>query len=307
VAAGDVAACVLSSGAAVSCLGDDSHGAVGDGQSGIGIDVSTPKQIIASQVKAVSMGYAFGCALDANGQVACWGDDNAGQIGPGGDPDGGVVATPTLVSGLSPIGVIATGTADACALSVDASSVSCWGFGEDGELGDGMSGTGHDRATPGRVLGLPSRVSTIVAGGAVNCAISMGGDLWCWGWNGNAQLGTGTPGDPVTTPAHVTGVSSVTQAAVGLDQEACAITTGGATYCWGVNLLNPIAPDGGINHIPPTLVTGIPAAAELAVGDAHVCILGIDSTVWCWGANDVGQCGPLATGSVVATPVQVPF
>jgi len=257
-------------------------------------------------VQSVSMGFAFGCALDVSGAVSCWGWNSAGQIGPGGGPVMQVDATPTPVSGLPPIGIVATGASHACALSLDRQSVSCWGQDVYGELGDGMSGTGHDRSTPGAVVGLPSGLASLASGGGVNCVVTDTGNLWCWGLNAQALIGTGAPGSPVTTPTQVAGLSGVARAAIG-NEAACALTTTGATYCWGEDLAAANAPDASSIYVSPAVVGGVPMAAQVAVGNAHACVLGIDGTVWCWGANDAGQCGPLASGNIAATPAQVPF
>jgi alpha-tubulin suppressor-like RCC1 family protein len=309
ISAGGFAECLLSKAGAVSCLGDDWYGAVGDGHSGEGDIVTTPTLIMPSGVTYVSMGDSFGCALAMNGAVSCWGYNAAGQIGPGGGSTGlgQVHPTPTLVSDLPQAGMIATGLSHACALSLDRQTVSCWGEGYYGQLGDGMSGSGYVRATPAPVVGLPAGVSTIAAGGGDSCAITDGGALWCWGANDQAQLGTGAPGSPVTNPTRIPGLESIAQTSPGSNDEICAVTTSGATYCWGLDNVGASEPDAALNYFAPTLVTGVPAAKQVATGNDFGCVLGVDSTVWCWGANYEGQCGPLASGMVVPTPVQVPF
>ncbi len=309
IASGDAADCFVSTSGSVSCFGDDSYGSVGDGISGDGDIVAVLTQIIPSGVGFVSMGDNFGCARGSSGAVSCWGYNAAGQIGPGGGPTGvgQVHPTPTLVPGLPQVGQIALGLSHACALSVDRQTVNCWGEGAYGQLGDGMSGMGYVRATPAPAVGLPSGVATIVAGGVDSCVITDGGELWCWGANDQAQLGTGAPGSPVTTATQIPGLESVAQASAGSYDAICAVTTAGATYCWGLDEVYFLESDASLRYLAPTLVTGIPPATQVATGNDFVCILGIDSTVWCWGSNEGGQCGPLATGSVVATPVQVPF
>ena len=288
----------------VECRGDDTFGAVGDGRSGEGVVTPALTMTVPGGSKSISLGHEFGCSLDMEGNVYCWGDNRAGQAGTGGGAQ--VQAAPQQLPTLSGIRMIATGASHACALSVDHENVNCWGQDLYGQLGDGLSGAGHDRSAPSVVDGLPSGFASVAAGGGVTCVITAAGDVWCWGSNANAQLGTGAPGSPVTTPTQVAGISGVSVMAIG-DTAACAITTAGTTYCWGVDLGAANGPDAGVTYLPPTVVTGIPTAAQIALGSDHACVLGVDGTVWCWGANDGGQCGPLATGSVVATPVQVPL
>jgi alpha-tubulin suppressor-like RCC1 family protein len=72
----------------------------------------------------------------------------------------------------------------------------CWGLNGDGALGlgffssgiDGEQGVSHPRqvTTPAEEGWV-----TVAAGQAHTCAIRGGGSLWCWGGNGNGQLGIG--------------------------------------------------------------------------------------------------------------------
>ena len=47
-----------------------------------------------------------------------------------------------------------------------------------------------------------------------------------------------------------------------------------------------------------------PASRRVAVGSDHVCALGKDGTVWCWGNNKDGQVGD-GTNERRAKPVKV--
>src|SRR6185312_7168930 len=83
---------------------------------------------------------------------------------------------------------IAAGNYHTCALTV-VGGVKCWGFNRYGQLGDG---THKRRLTPVGVSHLASGVSDLVAGGFHTCAVTDGGDMRCWGWNGEGELGDGT-------------------------------------------------------------------------------------------------------------------
>jgi hypothetical protein len=94
----------------------------------------------------------------------------------------------------------ALGWAHSCARLGD-STVECWGFNGEGELGDG---TMMDRATPVVVQGLSGAVQ-IVAGGVHSCARFGDGTVKCWGGNYNGELGDGTTTQR-STPVVVRGL-----------------------------------------------------------------------------------------------------
>lgn len=102
-----------------------------------------------SGVTAVTAGVMNYCATLGSGGLECWGQGNDGQLGngilynegPAGD------ATPSQVlggvngpylNGVQQVSMaIESGNNTFCALFGSASQVACWGYGNDGELGDG--------------------------------------------------------------------------------------------------------------------------------------------------------------------------
>jgi len=79
----------------------------------------------------------------------------------------------------------AHGQDHSCALS-SSGAVSCWGYNEYGQVGDGTSGT--NRLTPVGVAGLGSGVAMIALGGYHSCALSSSGAVSCWGYNYFGQV-----------------------------------------------------------------------------------------------------------------------
>ena len=76
--------------------------------------------------------------------------------------------------------------------SSDNRSVVCWGFDDEGQLGNG-AGT-SDQATP-TYVDLPNdgRVVRLTAGRDHTCAILDNGSLWCWGRGMRGNSGTVRP------------------------------------------------------------------------------------------------------------------
>ena len=68
-------------------------------------------------------------------------------------------------------------------------SVWCWGYNQDGELGDGSKVL---RPLPTRVAALPAPASRLSAGYYFTCALTTSASAWCWGYNYAGQLGDGT-------------------------------------------------------------------------------------------------------------------
>jgi len=143
------------------------------------------------------------CALTPAGAAYCWGGNAAGQLGNGTTIGG---ATPGAVAGGLVFRALSAGNAHTCGLTAEGSAW-CWGSSADGRLGVAPGGVLCDTVpcstTPVGVSG-GLRFVTIAAGGAHTCGIATDGLTYCWGDNGNGQLGDGTATSR-STPAAVLG------------------------------------------------------------------------------------------------------
>ncbi|MCZ7685677.1 MAG: hypothetical protein M5U28_45620 [Sandaracinaceae bacterium] len=129
-----------------------------------------------------------------SGQVACWGRNNAGQLGDGSETD---ASTPVMVPGLVDAVQVATGGATSCAIR-SGGAVVCWGLNEGGQLGDGSTA---NSARPVTVSGIADAIQ-VRLGGLSTCALRSTGRVMCWGYNYRGQLGDGTTTDR-TEPVEV--------------------------------------------------------------------------------------------------------
>jgi len=145
-----------------------------------------------SNVRTIAAGNSFACAVQADGTVACWGDDEYGEIGsPPQDTcfKSPCTTTPAGVAGVDGVTAITAGDEFACALIADG-TVRCWGFNGYGQLGDG---TTDNSSTPVVVQGLEGVVAVSAStDGDFACALKADHTIWCWGSDANSELGTPT-------------------------------------------------------------------------------------------------------------------
>ncbi len=241
----------------------------------------------AANVIAVRAGNQHACMLTSAGGVRCWGLNNFGQVGA--NSDHGNELAPVDAAGFTePVREIAVGRFHSCALT-KSGGVKCWGYNDDGELGDG---TTHHRSMAVDVTGLTSGVAAIAAGGYHTCALTAAGGVKCWGYNDEGQLGDGTTTGRLTA-VNVSGLASGVTAIAAGDNHTCALTTGGGVKCWGFNVNGELGDGSLINRPTPVDVAGLASGvASLAVGVAdHMCAVTTGGAAKCWGNNQNGAVG----------------
>ncbi|MCA9621902.1 MAG: hypothetical protein KC731_22915 [Myxococcales bacterium] len=201
VGAGFDHTCAVDSTKTVSCWGDDNLGELGDGTAGTQTNTPQPVPGISDAV-AVATGTNFSCAQHENGTVSCWGYNADGQLGTNAQVCGSCYeANSAVVPGVSGVTQVALGFRHACAL-LSTGTVSCWGDNASGQLGNG--GAPIDAPTPVAVTGLTGVVA-IGAGNDHTCAVVSDGTVYCWGANGDGQLGNNSTVD-ASAPVMVSGL-----------------------------------------------------------------------------------------------------
>ena len=206
ISAGGLHTCAILDNGAVSCWGMGSYGALGNGAVSSQLTPTLTSSLGANRTAvAISSGYSHNCAILDNGSVSCWGWNNVGQLGNGGNTNQN---TPQIINlGLGRTAVsISAQNAHTCAV-LDNDAVSCWGDNEYGQLG---IGTTTDQNTPQTVnLGL-GKTAVSVSGGSFNsCAVLNDGSLTCWGDNTYNQFGDGTSQSRLEPSMNFTDVTPV--------------------------------------------------------------------------------------------------
>jgi alpha-tubulin suppressor-like RCC1 family protein len=185
-----------------------------------------------SKWKTVAVGAYHTCALHPAGDVVCWGLNADGQ-------SGAFTTMRTVqrhsVPYVTNAVAIAAGGYHTCALILGG-SVQCWGNNWEGELGLGAGGPQpHNSSFPVVVPGITDAVA-VTAGGFHTCVVKAGGQAFCWGRNGDGQLGDNTQNSsPAPVPVlNAVGPLSNIIAAGGF--HTCAIVAADRTVaCWGRN------------------------------------------------------------------------
>ncbi len=220
----------------------------------------------------------------------------------GATPTGTVTILKGAAVGSAALGLLDARTAfsaggdHTCALTAT-SGVACWGYNNDGQLGDGNKPTDSD--VPVTVPNL-SGVVAVSAGENFTCALTESGSVYCWGENFYGQLGNGTNTES-SVPVQVSGLTDATAIAAG-SFHACAITASGPVKCWGAG--EPLGNNSAANSNVPVNVSGLSGVSAIGAGNDHTCAIDGSGYVWCWGLSSDGQVGDGATDTRL-TPVKI--
>lgn len=236
-----------------------------------------------AEERSIAVGYAHTCAIRADGAVACWGDNQSGELGDGSLDDR---PRPGPALGTSGIVEVAANASHTCARRTDG-TVACWGFGMVGQLGDGL---GVSRGVPGDVRSLASPALGLALGFGFSCARTRAGTVGCWGSGGGGQLGVGHRIESQLVPLTIPGLDDVHLLAAG-GNHACVVRGNGQVLCWGSNTRGQLGDGTRETRLAPVPATGVRSIVEIAAGGSHTCARRASGLVSCWGLNRRGQLG----------------
>lgn len=206
IAAGEYHTCAIESGTKkVYCWGNNSYGQLGDNTT---TPSSTPVATLgvggaaAMDFDQIVLGMNHTCGIEAITQKAyCWGNNFYGMLG---DNTNVSKRTPVAVKGVAN-GVpknyiqLSAGGSHTCGIEAITQKAYCWGSNSKGQLG--FSNSTAYSFMPVAVLGVNGGASlnfSFIANGrytsfSQTCAIEVATKHgYCWGWNGEGELGNNT-------------------------------------------------------------------------------------------------------------------
>ncbi|MCA9709718.1 MAG: hypothetical protein KDK70_28020, partial [Myxococcales bacterium] len=256
---------------------------------------------------------------DEADRVKCWGQNDGGELGLG-DRRGRKAADRQMGDALpfvplavtSAITAIDASTGRTCALE-QKGALWCWGDGPTPPESE------DDPPAAPAVVPLPGPVISFGLGHDHACAVLDRGTVHCWGRSLEGAVGLGDalrhePGPEL--PAVSLGAGLVAHQVVTGGEYTCVRLDGGRVKCFGLGAYGTL----GLDHIrsvgasPGEMGDALPAidfgagfmAASLSAGGLHMCALGSDHRVVCWGANRMGQLGLGHSNSPGLKPGQDP-
>ncbi|WP_119327866.1 RCC1 domain-containing protein [Cysteiniphilum halobium] len=196
---------------------------------------------------------------------------------------------------------LSAGYRHTCALDLD-NQAYCWGYNASGELGNG---TYKNSMYPTKIsqgeLPKDYALMSISLGNVHTCALDSENQAYCWGENGNGQLGNGNNTSSHSPVKVLTGdiPQGVVLTSIALGNNfSCAIASNQKAYCWG----------GGFRNTPMELPQGqLPQSAaitSIGLGQDFGCLLDHTGQAYCWGINDYYKLGNKVSGGSTS-PVAV--
>lgn len=289
VAAGGESAVATGSDGNTYAWGFNSNGQLGDGSyqhRSVPVRVKAPEGVTFSEV---SVGAAHMLATGSDGVAYGWGLNRYGQLG----NHSTVTSTlPVVIERPGDVAFdhVAAGAYHSAAVGNDG-NVYAWGWGRDGQIGDGDT---EDHILPTQVhMPLCGSFVGVASGYAYSAALSDTGCIFSWGANGSGQLGDGTTQNRLE-PVRVQAPEGVIFTNLGLGaSHALAEDNNGNVYAWGLGSSGQLGNDFNEGSLLPVLVVSPSDIALTSVsgGSSHSVAVGDDGTAYGWGYNSSGQLG----------------
>ncbi len=294
--------CALLADGTVRCWGTNDRGQLGRGPIEADVDSAPAPVANLSKVTQLSGGPNGYCATTEDGTVACWGDNEAGQLGP--DESATFSDVPRTIAGLPKARAAFMGDGIACAaLASESGDIMCWGRNTAGRF-PSLLDAGDTVQPPTKIDLGGKQITSIAAGSTAMVALTEDGTLLSWGRRSRPgtqktnmlgreiSLDFGAPG-PLPYPEKAGFLAGWS--------ETAAASGGGGAFRWGVliDLRGSVTPE------PVSFATSA-KVQHLSIGpSAQFCAVLSDESVRCLGSNVYGQLGTGDFDAVQIIPEKV--
>lgn len=320
VSVGGYFACAVLNDGKLKCWGSNNNGILGIGGSGGTTRVPMEVDLGSGRTaKSVSVGIDFACAILDDDSLKCWGNNQYGQLGIGDQTSRNAPAGPVNLGSGRTAKAVVCAEYNTCAL-MDDGNIKCWGILQYSGYwkycaGCGNSGRIETPRSDAIDLGTGRTAKVMARGKFHTCAILDDDSLKCWGLNADGNLGIGsTNRNAGWLPEQVSAISLgavPTSVSIGRNgQTSCAILTGVAVKCWGLNHVGQLG-DGTITRrtTPTDVDLGAGYTAKMIESSSlTTCAILSDDSIICWGSNSDGEFGTghTLTDSTGKTTVPLP-
>ena len=235
------------------------------------------------EFKDIAIGANHTIAIDENGDLWGWGNNEFGQVGYGEE----------FIYSISPIKIMegvkfkAVAAKENHSIALDEEGyIWEWGDNRDENLGNVSTGLIF---SPTKFL-TDIKFSKVFAGSNFNMAIDLEGKVWAWGVNSNGQLGNNTTSNSVSpvkveTSDNFTQISTSYGYSVALDEEGNIWAWGKLEYNANENIMTENL------GIVPTKLNLETTFNKISAGKDFILALDGEGDIWVYGNNSYGQLG----------------
>lgn len=299
IVSGELTACGVHEDNSVSCWGDGTMGQTG--QPGAETLSLSPVALAGGPYLDIEMGQRFACAVAQDHNILCWGAASRAATGLGYTSDR---SAPARVGDAEDWQLVDVQLDHGCAIRRDG-ELDCWGRNPSGQLG---SGTLISSIAPQPVDG-GHAYTRVATGRSHTCALASdaGTMVYCWGTDGNGELGTGAVTENASTPTAIAGVTGTFVDVTAGFNHSCALLTNGQLYCWGRNANGQLGDGTTTTRQIPVRVDAAGPADFVAVSanGNFTCAIRATDKLYCWGVNDFDQLGLDSPATSVLVPTLV--
>lgn len=238
----------------------------------------------------VCAGYDISTAVDVDGNLWSWGNNDKGQLGLG-DFDNRMTMNQVNFSSTGEVLSFESLSSSIFTLALDDNGrVWSWGPNSQGQLGTGDL---KDRYLP-QAIPLNTTFAQISAGSYHSLALDDNGFIWTWGGNDHGQLGTGNK-EKSTHPQRIKSfgienhlefleISAGNAFSMALDMD-------GKIWSWGKNDQGQLGVSDKNEHLVPVKIGLAANFTSVSCGVDHTVAVDSEGQLWAWGGNSMGQLG----------------